>query len=77
MIRSRIKELREDRDFTQREIAQLLQVAQNTYCNYENGNREIPLSFLVTLSRFYEVNLDYLLGLTDISAPLPPSTRPL
>lgn len=77
MIRSRIKELREDRDFTQREIAQLLQVAQNTYCNYENGNREIPLPLLVTLSRFYEVNLDYLLGLTDISAPLPPSTRPL
>ena len=76
MMHSRIKELREDRDYTQREIAQTLQVAQNTYCNYENGKREIPLSQLVKLSRFYKVNLDYLLGLTDISTPFPPSTRP-
>lgn len=68
-----IKELREDRDIPQREIAEYLQVAQNTYCNYENGVREIPIELLIRLSRFYQVNLEYLLGLTDRSAMLPPS----
>ena len=68
-----IKELREDRDIPQREIAEYLQVAQNTYCNYENGVREIPIELLIRLSRFYQVNLEYLLGLTDHSGMLPPS----
>lgn len=73
MYPNRIKELREDRDIPQREIAEYLQVAQNTYCNYENGVREIPIELLIRLSRFYQVNLEYLLGLTDRSAMLPPS----
>ena len=73
MYPNRIKELREDRDIPQREIAEYLQVAQNTYCNYENGVREIPIELLIQLSRFYQVNLEYLLGLTDRSAMLPPS----
>lgn len=72
---NRIKELREDLDIKQCEIACYLNVAQNTYCNYENGVREIPLSLLVKLSRYYSVNLEYLLGLTDIPSPLPPSQR--
>lgn len=70
---NRIKELREDFDIKQREIACYLNVAQNTYCNYENGVQEISL--LVKLSRYYSVNLEYLLGLTDIPSPLPPSQR--
>lgn len=53
MYPNRIKELREDRDIPQREIAEYLQVAQNTYCNYENGVREIPIELLIQLSRFY------------------------
>lgn len=73
MYPNRIKELREDRDITQREVAEYLQVAQNTYCNYENGVREIPIELLIRLSRFYEVNVEYLLGLTDQAAMLPPS----
>lgn len=69
---NRIKELREDNDKTQREIASYLSVAQNTYCNYENGVREIPLELLVKLSTYYGVNIEYLLGLTDCDTPLPP-----
>ena len=69
MEHNRIKELREDRDIKQREIAAYLKVAQNTYSNYENGVREFPLEILILLSRFYQVNLEYLLGLTDIPTP--------
>lgn len=76
MRSDRIKELREDRDIRQREIAAYLNVAQNTYCNYENGVRDFPIALLIKLSRFYHVNLEYLLGLTDYSNPLPPSNRP-
>ena len=71
----RIKELREDHDIKQREIAQRLNVAQNTYCNYENGVRDFPLPLLIALARFYSVNLEYLLGLTDYPDPLPPRRR--
>ena len=72
---NRIKELREDRDKTQKEIASFLCVAQNTYCNYENGKREIPIELLVKLAEYYDVNLEYLLGLTDVSGRLPPTKR--
>ena len=75
MLSNRIKELREDHDIKQREVAHYLKVAQNTYCNYENGVRDFPLPLLIELSRFYHVNLEYLLGLTDYAAPLPPSKR--
>lgn len=71
----RIKELREDRDKTQREVASYLGVAQNTYSNYENGVREIPLALLMKLAEYYDVNMDYLLGRTDSADPLPPSGR--
>lgn len=75
MIQNRMKELREDRDLKQRDVAAYLNVAQNSYSNYENGNRECPIDMLVQLSQYYHVNLEYLLGLTDESAPLPPSKR--
>lgn len=74
---NRIRELREEHDLTQRELAERLHVAQNTYSNYENGLREMPLELLVRLSRLYGVNLEYLLGLTDQKTPLPPSRRQL
>lgn len=77
MRMDRIKELREDRDKTQKEIAAHLNVAQNSYSNYENGKREFPLELLVKLSRYYDTNLEYLLGLTDFPDPLPPSKRKL
>ena len=61
----RIKELREDKDLTQAAIAKLLNVKQNTYSQYENGQRQIPLESLIALARFYKTSTDYILGLTD------------
>ena len=72
---NRIKELREDSDRTQAEVAAFLSVAQNTYCNYENGKRDIPIALLVRLAGYYGVNLEYILGLTDVREPLPLSRR--
>ncbi|MBQ2861088.1 MAG: helix-turn-helix transcriptional regulator [Peptococcaceae bacterium] len=75
MVNNRIKELREDKDLKQKDLAEYLRVAQNSYSNYENGNRECPIELLVQLSNYYQVNLEYLLGLTDEPTPLPPSKR--
>ena len=75
MQQNRIRELREDRDLTQRYIASYLSVAQNTYSNYENGNREIPIAQLIRLADYYQVNMDYLIGRTDVRDMLPPTKR--
>jgi len=69
----RIKDLREDRDITQREIAEYLHVKQNTYSQYENGQRQLPIECLIALARFYQVSTDYILGLTDEKEPYPQS----
>lgn len=61
----RLKDLREDRDLTQKEIAQYLNVKQNTYSQYETGKREIPLELLWKLADFYETSVDYLIGRSD------------
>ena len=61
----RLKELREDRDYTQKEIAEFLHIKQNTYSQYENRHREIPLDMIIKLARFYDVSIDYLLSQTD------------
>ncbi len=65
----RLKDLREDRDLTQREVADLLHIKQNTYSQYENGQRQIPVSALVVLARFYNTSVDYILGETDQIKP--------
>lgn len=67
----RLKDLREDRDLTQSYIAEKLHIKQNTYSNYENGNREIPINALVKLALFYETSVDYILELTDEQRPYP------
>lgn len=67
----RIKDLREDRDLTQRPIAEYLNIAQRTYSGYENGTRNIPVQVIVQLARFYKTSTDYLLGLTDEKRPYP------
>lgn len=61
----RIKDVREDRDKRQKEIAELLYISQQQYSLYERGEREMPVSYLYTLAKFYGVSADYLLGLTD------------
>ena len=61
----RLKDLREDKDLKQEDIARLLQTTQQTYSLWERGDREIPFHHAITLSKFYKVNLDYLAGLTN------------
>ena len=61
-LRQLIRDLREDHDLTQREVASHLGVSQQTYSNYENGVREIPTSTVVALAKFYQVSTDYLIN---------------
>ena len=63
----RIRELREDSDLKQQDIANLLQTTQQVYSRYEKGINEIPVRHLILLARFYDVSLDYIVGETDIS----------
>ena len=63
--------MREDRDLTQAFIADKLHIKQNTYSNYENGNRDIPITALIKLALFYETSVDYILELTDEPRPYP------
>ncbi len=65
----RIRDLREDRNLTQKELAEYLHVKQNTYSQYENEQRQIPISSLIALAKFYNTSTDYLLGLTDKMKP--------
>jgi len=62
---SRIKELREDKDLKQKDIAALLKTTQQVYSRYEQGLNQIPIHHLITLSRFYNVSCDYILGESD------------
>lgn len=59
----KIKEIREDRDIKQEEIAKILNIKQNTYSQYENGKRQIPINALIKLCEFYKISADYILGL--------------
>lgn len=61
----RIRDLREDNDKLQKEIAELLGISQQYYSEYENGNRTIPIVHLITLAKFYGTSIDYLVGLSD------------
>ena len=61
----RIKDLREDNDITQKEIADYLHIKQNTYSQYENGKRQLPIDMLIALAKFYNTSTDYILGLTN------------
>ena len=67
----RIKDLREDKDITQRQIANLLHIKQNTYSQYETGQRQLPIEFLIILAKYYKTSTDYILGLTDTIEPYP------
>ena len=65
----RIRDLREDNNLTQEEVAKYLHIKQNTYSQYENGQRQLPLSCLIALAKFYKTSTDYILGLTDVRKP--------
>ena len=61
----RLKDLREDNDLKQSQIAQILNIRQNTYSQYENQKRDIPLEALWKLADFYGTSIDYLVGRSD------------
>ena len=61
----RIRDLREDHDLTQAQMAKILNCSQQVYSNYELGQRDIPTEVLIRLSDFYRVSVDYILGISD------------
>lgn len=61
----RIKDLREDNDKLQKDIADILGISQQYYSEYEKGNRTIPIFHLITLAKYYNTSIDYIVGLTD------------
>ena len=71
MVYRRLRDLREDRDLLQKDVAEVLQCSQVCYSHYELGKRDIPTEVLVRLAAFYHTSVDYLLGLTDDARPYP------
>ena len=65
----RLKDLREDKDLYQKDIAKILQISQQYYSEYEKGNRTIPIEYLIILAKYYETSVDYIVGLTDEIRP--------
>lgn len=61
----RIRDLREDRDKTQQDIADILGISQTMYARYERAANELPIRHLLTLCRYYNISADYILGLSD------------
>lgn len=64
-IYMKLKELREENNLTQSQIAEFLNIKQNTYSQYENEKRQLPIDVLIKLSKLYNVTTDYILGLED------------
>ncbi len=61
----RIRNLREDKDMNQTQMAKILNMSQTGYSKYETGENDIPTAILISLAEFHKTNVDYLLGLTD------------
>lgn len=71
MLYRRIRDLREDRDLTQREMGEILMCSQRVYSDYERGVLDIPTEILIRLADFYDVSTDYILNRTDEQAAPP------
>ncbi len=71
----RLKDLREDHDLVQKEVAAELGIDQRVYSNYETGKREIPTHHVVKLADFYKTSTDYILGRTNVIKPYPVNKR--
>lgn len=67
---TRLRNIREDKDLTQKEIATVLKMKQEQYHRYESGKRDLPLEHLIALCKYYNLSADYLLGFTDEERPL-------
>ncbi|CDD36352.1 putative uncharacterized protein [Clostridium sp. CAG:356] len=69
MYLKRLKDLREDKDLLQKDIADLLSIKQQQYSLYETGKRDLPLELAIILSDFYNTSIDYIVGKTNIKQP--------
>jgi len=67
----RLKDLREDADIPQKVLAEYLHIKQNTYSQYENGQRQLPIDALIKLAEYFDVTTDYILGITNIKSSYP------
>ena len=70
-----LRGLREDKDLSQKDIADFLNVHQTTYSDYERGNLNIPVNALIQLAAYFQTSVDYLLGITDERKPYPRAKR--
>ena len=71
----RLRNLREDKDLTQKEIGNILNMSQTGYNQYEIGKNDIPTKILIKLANFYNTSIDYLLGITDEEKPYPKNNK--
>lgn len=69
----RLKEIREDKDLQQKEVANAIGIKQQQYSEYEIGKRLIPINYLYKLAEYYNTSIDYLVGKTDVRKPYPQS----
>lgn len=73
MTIERLKEIREDKDLLQKDIAKVLNIPQQSYSRYELGIIKMPIEKYEVLAKFYNTSVDYLIGITDINKPYPKS----
>ena len=71
----RLRDLREDNDMSQTALAKIIGMSQTGYSKYETGENDIPTSILIKLADYYHTSTDYILGLTDVKEPYPPSSQ--
>lgn len=64
-MKLRIRDLREDNDYTQKFVSEYLMCDQSLYSKYERGERQLPLDFAIKLAKLYETSVDYVVGITD------------
>lgn len=69
MYFKRLKDIREDRELTQAQVATFLNMKQQQYARYENGTNEIPFEHIISLAKFYDIPIDYIANLTDETKP--------
>lgn len=67
----RIREIREEHSYTQQQIANLLNIGQRTYCDYESGKTRIPVDSIIILARHYNVSMDYITGVSNQKGHFP------
>ena len=67
----RLRELREDHDLSQQKVADMLSIGQRTYSDYESGKTRIPVESMLLLAKYYDVNMDYMTGISDIKKKYP------